>query len=58
MIRTSHKNQDHPEYRAPRPRKVARLKQLNKSNRILRRHYAGVRHRVLTAPAAAAAVAA
>lgn len=42
------------EFRLPRPRKVARLKQLNKANRILRRHYAGMRHRVL-APATAAA---
>lgn len=31
----------------PKPRRVARLKQLSKSNRLMRRYYAGLRRREL-----------
>jgi hypothetical protein len=51
----THKH-EHPSFKEPRRRTTARLKQLNKSNRILRRHYASIRHhRVLPLPQDAAA---
>jgi hypothetical protein len=54
-VNIKHKH-EHPDFRAPRHRKVARLKQLNKSNRIFRRHVTANRYNAITVstPAAAA----